>query len=386
MTTSAQDNRFAPFLAFHDNANFVLKTGLFIAILWPLAAMATAIFLSPSNAQTIVPIIELSPLAGLFFIILGASFGIAILFRNPLVRQGFVWVCALIGVELAIGVYFALVPVSNDPGLIPLLVLAASALFFLRIAGYAQWLSALLTLLLIGITVTFFVGGRAELLKQFHSIVTQTEAVHTTTQVVPAPPANPTSSNPPLIPPWTAPSPAPSPAVPAAVRDAAPLVTSPAPDLAPSEPSDTPALAPIEPSWYNPQHVAMDDYAFDVPPCIIRGANLHCFFRVTNQGADEYLHLTLSLGAYFARLIDERGNEYRADTVQLGTTTGTYATKVMPCRVPMLGSVTFSKIPPTTPLAVLVEIPAMHGQNSYNLGAVHVIQFHNIQIQRKIDE
>lgn len=381
MTTNAQENRFAPLIAFHDSANFVLKIGLLIAVLWPLAAMATAIFLSPSNAQTIVPLIELSPLAGLFFIILGASFSIALLFGNPVVRQGFLLVCALIGCELAIGVYFALVPVSNDPGLIPLLVLAASALFFLRVARYAQWLIVFLTLILIGITAAFFVGGRAELMKQFKSAVAQSQAIRSTNQPTDVPPVTPTPSDPPVNPPRTALSPAPSLLPPPAL-----VLPSPIPGLAPSDPTAIPALAPIEPDWKNIQHAAMDDYSFDVPPCVFRGANLHCFFRVTNEGPDERLHLDLNLGINPARLIDDQGNEYRADAFQLGTASGPYADKIMPTRVPILGSVISPKIPPATSRAVLIEIPAMHGQNPFNLGRVHMIQFHDIQIQRNTDD
>jgi hypothetical protein len=58
----------------------------------------------------------------------------------------------------------------------------------------------------------------------------------------------------------------------------------------------------------------------------------------------------------------------------------------MPTRVPIQASVTFPKIPTTLPRAVLIEIPAMHGDNPFNFGAVHVIQFHDIEIQRKTDE
>jgi len=134
MTRESQESRLAPILAFHEKANYLLKLGFIVALLWPVAAIAAAYLLSPSNAQTIVPIIELTPLAGLCFIVIGAPFSLAALFTNPLVKQGFLWVCALIGVELAVGIYFALVPVSNDRGLIPVLILAACAVFFLRIA------------------------------------------------------------------------------------------------------------------------------------------------------------------------------------------------------------------------------------------------------------
>jgi hypothetical protein len=147
-------------LTFYEKANFALRLALFIAVLWPFSVIGTAMALDPATAQTVVPIVDLIPLAAVFFLVIGAPFGLIVLLRDPTARRGLTWLAGCIGVELTIGVYFSTVPVSKDIGLVPLLILTAFAILFLRIGGLAGFLTKTLVLLIVGITVVFLLGGR----------------------------------------------------------------------------------------------------------------------------------------------------------------------------------------------------------------------------------
>jgi len=147
-------------IVFYQKANFLLRIATISALLWPVFAIATAILLKPSNAQTVVPLVTLSPFLPMVLFLLGAPFQYFLIAQDPDAKIGFRWAIALIAVELSIGVYFAVIPVSNDPGLTPLLILIASALFFLKLAQIARWLQILFVILLMLITTIFVAGGR----------------------------------------------------------------------------------------------------------------------------------------------------------------------------------------------------------------------------------
>lgn len=157
-------------IAFFQQANAILRVALITAVLWPIFAIFTALRLTPYNAQTVTPLVTLSPLVPMFLFLLGAPFKYALtIAKDPDAKVGFRWVAAFIGVELAIGVYFAVIPVSDDPGLTPLLILAASAIFFLRVAQTARWLRWVLALFLVGVTFIFILGGRKRFEGQFEN-------------------------------------------------------------------------------------------------------------------------------------------------------------------------------------------------------------------------
>lgn len=81
------------------------------------------------------------------------------------------WICTLVGAELALGFYFAVVPVANDPKLVFLVVLAAATIFFLSFGVQGKLASAvkfLLALFLIGATVVFYMGGREKIQKKIN--------------------------------------------------------------------------------------------------------------------------------------------------------------------------------------------------------------------------
>src|ERR1700722_2465690 len=147
-------------LAYYERANFALRIALLIVVLWPLSALAAAMLLHGSRAQTFVPLVDMLLLAALVFVILGSPFGLAVLWKYNLAKKGFLFLIGLIGVELTIGVYLTVIPVSSDNGLVPLLLLSAMALLLLWISKFAQPVRILLTLVLVVITVVFIAGGR----------------------------------------------------------------------------------------------------------------------------------------------------------------------------------------------------------------------------------
>jgi len=69
-TRTPNPDTFSKTVDFYQKANVILRIALFVAVLWPLAAIGTALFLTPENAQTIVPLVTLSPLVPMFLFIL----------------------------------------------------------------------------------------------------------------------------------------------------------------------------------------------------------------------------------------------------------------------------------------------------------------------------
>jgi hypothetical protein len=167
--TTPTTHTFDSLLTFYEQGNVALRIALFIVVLWPLSALAAAMMLTGSKAQTIVPIVDMIPVAAILFVILGAPFGLIVLLRHPLARKGFLFLVGLIGIELAVGFYLSVVPVSSDRGLVPLLMLGTMALFFLSVAKLARFLRFLVTLALIIITIIFVDGGRMGFSSDLHS-------------------------------------------------------------------------------------------------------------------------------------------------------------------------------------------------------------------------
>lgn len=423
-------------LTLYEKANVVLRFAILIAVLWPFSVIATAMALKPSTAQTVVPIVDLVPLAAVFLLILGVGFGAVTLLGNPSARKGLKWLAGFIGVELTIGVYFSTVPVSKDIGLIPLLILASLALLFLRVGGIAGILTKALALLIIAITFIFIFGGRKRVEKQVEYALNPPHQVPATEvpthhpfsrRPVASEPSSPVSTSEltgqeicqdavpldysnfhgtdfvvemrpdcfsgfielpsawmsgwresPLGDPqgnWISfwfkgyqrPD-GPFPALNNARFDNHPAsfrlegrgkvmffqgtASTPPPPVAPALSSQP---RPFEPDWAHAQRQAAQDFVFDIAPCIIRAANLHCFFRVTNEGSDVMAGLNSYAGP--TRLIDNGGMEYVAQTVALGAGSGVggnMATDHLTSGIAVLGSATFQNVTGTS--VALLEI------------------------------
>jgi len=188
MVMSDSTEPLAALLTFYEKANLALRIALLITVFWPFSVIGAAMALNPATAQTVVPIVDLIPLAAVFFLIIGAPFGLMALLSNPTARKGLTWLAALIGVELTIGVYFSTIPVSKDIGLVPLLILASLAMLFLRIGGIAGTLTKTLALLIIGITFIFIFGGRKRVEKQLDTAL---NPPHRPAPIIEEPPPRP---------------------------------------------------------------------------------------------------------------------------------------------------------------------------------------------------
>lgn len=92
-------------------------------------------------------------------------------------------IATIIGLGILIGIYAALVPLPNDPGLVPLLSSAWLAIlaFHFGVSGPARTLVLIfLSLLIIGITAVFFLGGRPKARERFDELGAQTARAITT--------------------------------------------------------------------------------------------------------------------------------------------------------------------------------------------------------------
>jgi hypothetical protein len=342
--TDAAPN-FSKTITFYQKANLILRIALFAAVLWPLMAIATALLLTPYNAQTIVPLVTLSPLVPMFLFVVGAPFKFVLLWQDPDAKTGFLWLAALIAVELSISVYFSVIPVSNDIGLVPLLILTASALFFLSIAKIAHWLRLLLSLLIIAITAIFILGGRTKIKAEFQQV-----------SRVPSPASVPRSQNPPAVAAATQPT-----------------------QAANEVPRVPPQPKPFQPDWTNTQRLTVEDFIFDAAPCILRAANLHCFFRVTNLGnnvgAEIDNHDWNESNA--TRMVDDQGNVYVATQVHLGSSESiSRAHNTLPSNVPIVGQAIFENVSGTR--VALLELRC-NLDDHFNHQVL--VAFHNLPVQ-----
>jgi hypothetical protein len=155
--------------------NFLIKIALFLLLVWPFVLIATAAFLSPATAVTVVPLIDMMPVVIAFFAVIGAPFALMGLGGTPSGLKALLWLAAAIGIELTIGVYLSTVPISKDTRLVPLLVLVALAASFLSIGGIAGGLVRLLILGAIVITAIFLMGGREKAIQDVNTALQKAE-------------------------------------------------------------------------------------------------------------------------------------------------------------------------------------------------------------------
>jgi len=145
-----------------------------LAIIWPFVLVGVAMFTSPKTAQTLVPILALLPLVllGILFTTWTAlaTFGVIAIVPTtaPLgigrllafTRSVIKTLAVVLLIDLSIGVYLSVVPVSKDAGLVPLLVLVVACLVIASIVVGAGWLRKIFIFAILAITVIFFLGGR----------------------------------------------------------------------------------------------------------------------------------------------------------------------------------------------------------------------------------
>jgi TonB family protein len=141
---------------------------------WPVIETLASMLCPPHLAHTVVPLLTLLLIFPIIWILTSTklilTFGLVAIiptdapFKIGKVVNGMKKTAKMLGVvllgELAAGVVLSLVPLNNDPGLVPLFVLASIA-FVLAILLLAKgWPRTILILIWIGIVATFFLGGR----------------------------------------------------------------------------------------------------------------------------------------------------------------------------------------------------------------------------------
>lgn len=379
-TNNTSSDPLPELLAFYQNANLLLRIALFTALFWPLAVIVAAILFAPHVAQTVVPIVDLVPLVAIFFLLIGTPFALAVILQKPAARRGFLWLAAAIGVELSIGVYFSTIPVSKDAGLVPLLLLTALAIFFLRVGGIARWLVRIFAFLVVAITIVFLLGGRNKALNSVEKTFKEMNEVPSASAHNPVEPSSGSTSIHQTAEPVSGST---------AVTGGQQTNNAPVPTLAatPAHPivsvsGAPPPPKPFRPNWKLSMRASAGSSIFDVPPCIRRASDVYCFFRVTNTGPaiDAQVIWTLPQGFMTwqtSRLVDDQGHEYAPSGGSLGDSIdqGNGYTN-LPSNVPILGSVVFSGVAGSR--AALLEIKVVPRFGNYV-----DVQYHDISIEEQ---
>ncbi len=161
-------------------------------------------------------------------------------------------------------------------------------------------------------------------------------------------------------------------------------------------PSGQQVVQPRPPVQASAARVVVKDFAFEVRSCALAGTKLNCTLAITNGGPDAQLtaYAGKTQNPPSVRMIDDLGNEYGSDSVQLGG----YAIRLngriwdsvnatFVSGVPMAAKLTFEDVSSTANAVSLLEIPfevrttdTRGGGSSYTPGLK--AQIRNIPITR----
>lgn len=138
-------------------------------VLWPFVLLGVAL----TGSASLTAAIAFLPLVAfpIFVIILAVAYPLlsGILVTIPGIRILFGWLFVVIFGELLIGLYLAVIPVWNRPGLIPVLALLVVVLGMFLIlrrqfvglrGGWGGWFTTALALAIAIVTIAFFFGGK----------------------------------------------------------------------------------------------------------------------------------------------------------------------------------------------------------------------------------
>lgn len=143
-----------------DTGNHWARWAIGIIVPWPILVVFAAL-LPTAVAYVVVPIVALLPILAIVFLLIAAldPLVLAVLAAFRSGRRILRTAGAVIGAELVFGLYLALLPVGNRRGLVPILFLAAVALPFLSLitGGWGKWLRRFAVLVLLFVTLLFFV-------------------------------------------------------------------------------------------------------------------------------------------------------------------------------------------------------------------------------------
>jgi hypothetical protein len=146
--------------ALYRIGNRWLTMAIWMAISWPAMVILFAVAIPPSPLRmTVVALVSILPLFALFAIAMRAPLLWVAAAAIPTGRRAILWLIGFLGVELLIGTYLTLVPVSSNRNLVLPLLLIGVAFALLKIAGWASWARTILVIIAIGITLFFLFGG-----------------------------------------------------------------------------------------------------------------------------------------------------------------------------------------------------------------------------------
>ena len=163
-----------------DTGNFWIRLAVVLILVWPVlftlavlggvrGDMAVALVLMPAGALILL-LLVIPPMLLVLLATVPFPFpsrkeraGPQGEKREQAFRKALKFLTLIAGIETAIGVYVAGVPVWNDPGLI-LWLLAITVVFVLLWLGGVRhkWLTLSFVVAILAITATFFLGGREE--------------------------------------------------------------------------------------------------------------------------------------------------------------------------------------------------------------------------------
>lgn len=137
--------------------NYWLRAAIVIVASWPVPITLAAFIGWPALTATVA----LLPLFALVIVLMTIfdPLVLAALVPFGFGRRTLVGLAGIIGLELAVGAYFAAVPVANDRGLIPLQLLLIVGIAFLAISGFRK-VAVLLGVALVIVAAISFMGGR----------------------------------------------------------------------------------------------------------------------------------------------------------------------------------------------------------------------------------
>ncbi len=149
--------------------NYWARWTILTLVLWPILITITAL----TGWQFAIATVALLPLLAIVFGIIAAldPLVIAAIGTSASGRKILMSLAMIIGVELAVGVFFSAVPVANDRGLIPLALLTMVAIVFFMLSGMKGKLVTVLVAVLVGIAAVMFMGGREEIVKKANASV-----------------------------------------------------------------------------------------------------------------------------------------------------------------------------------------------------------------------
>ncbi len=141
-----------------DTGSFWARLAIVLIAGWPFAITLVAFVGWPALTATVA----LVPLLAIAFWLF-ALFDPMVIAAIGIVWPRFLKTMALVvGTELAFGVYFTIVPVTNDRALIPLALLLLLAIAFLAMSGSVKRVMSALVIAFVVLTAVFALGGRDE--------------------------------------------------------------------------------------------------------------------------------------------------------------------------------------------------------------------------------